>query len=221
MTKRKQTKDLEAMNNIIDAIALGATNTIAAEAGGISVRTLYRWLDKGANDQHNTRHKQFLKRFRAAEAKSALAALAVIQAESAKGNWKSAAWLLERKHNYKRTTIYEHNSEREQTATNPGTEKIEVKDLLVQQSRDLKDAIAKSAKSESWQAYAALQRQLLQVTMQIRSIESETGENNFAEMRDEEILQEISNMILCLPPILQQQLVDGLLEFSNVRVLRR
>jgi transposase-like protein len=206
------------MQRIIAAIEMGATNAIAAEAGGISQRTLYRWLSKGEQDKTNSRFKRFLKAFRTAESKSALSALAVIREECAKGNWKSAAWLLERKHNYKRTTIHEHSSEMESA---DAKKSLDVHELLVKQSTDLQNAIAKSAKSESWQAYAALQRQLLQVTLQIRSLEAEQGENRFAELTDTQILGEISNMILCLPPVLQQELVSEILENTNIRLLRR
>ena len=82
--------------------------------------------------------------------------------------------------------------------------------VLKIQAKELRRAIAKAEKSQSWQAYAALQRQLLQTTLQLRSINEKDNEYN--GQTDEEILTDISNIITTLPAALKQDLVREILE---------
>ena len=52
---------------------------------------------------------------------------------------------------------------------------------------------------------------------EIRQIESELGDNDEMEgLTDEQILTEISNAIIGLPPILRQRLENNLTAFSNI-----
>jgi len=77
--------------------------------------------------------------------------------------------------------------------------------------------MAKAESSESWQAYAALQRQLLQVVAQIRQVEAEEGmQDEMDGLTDEQLLQEISNAIISLPPILRQRLETDIGNMGNV-----
>ena len=90
-------------------------------------------------------------------------------------------------------------------------------ELLKVQAIDLKRGMAKAESSESWQAYAALQRQLLQVVAQIRQVEAEEGmQDEMDGLSDEQLLQEISNSIISLPPILRQRLEADIGNMGNV-----
>jgi hypothetical protein len=75
----------------------------------------------------------------------------------------------------------------------------------------------KAEASQSWQAYAALQRQFLSVITQIRQIEAEEGGADELEgLTDEQLLQEITAAIISLPPILRQRLETSVKDLNNV-----
>ena len=88
---------------------------------------------------------------------------------------------------------------------------------LKQQAVDLNDAINRAQAAESWQAYAALQRQLLQVVANIRQIEAERQMGDDMEgLTDEQLITEITNAIITLPPVLRQRLERNVQELANV-----
>ena len=90
------------------------------------------------------------------------------------------------------------------------------------QAQELRVAIKKAEAAESWQAYSALQRQLLSVLVQIRQISTE-DDHTFEDLTDEQILGEISTMVSILPPVLKQRLVDEIagLESPNIKIFKR
>ena len=146
---------------ILQAIELGSTYQIASEYAGISDVTLYNWIKQG-HKQTKGKFRDFLEQLRAAEAQSAMGALACIQTEVKQGNLKAAFFLLERRHNYKRE--WQHHRVNTIKEDAPKQAKSDtIKDTLIEQASDLRTAMQRASKSESWQAYAALQRQLLQV----------------------------------------------------------
>jgi len=82
--------------------------------------------------------------------------------------------------------------------------------------------MAKAESSESWQAYAALQRQLLQVVAQIRQIESEEGMMDELDgLTDDQLVQEITAAIISLPPILRQRLESDIGNLGNVIAINK
>lgn len=89
--RTKLTKQIETA--IVEALNLGATYKLAADAAGISEGTFYRWM-RG----DTPRQKQFQKRIKAAQSGASLDALDKIQRASEAGSWQAAAWLLERRH---------------------------------------------------------------------------------------------------------------------------
>lgn len=196
-----------AIERICSAIAIGATYEIAAEHAGVSRATLWNWLKKG-RDARKGIYKTLFDRFKKAEARAALTCLAQINAEAQAGNWQCSAWLLERRHGYQKNVLHERShvidEEREKVATKLQT----TEGILTEQATQLKEAIAKAEKSESWQAYAALQRQLLAVSMQLRNLQKENTDNEYTDMHDEQILGEMIDMIQSLPPLMQQRLVN-------------
>lgn len=103
-------KDRDRADMVIDAIRNGHTTTMAAQAGGISRRTLYDWVDKGTaardaietdpeakltpNDQE---YLWFLEQYEKAQLARKQTLLARIEeAGSDAGKWQANAWLLER-----------------------------------------------------------------------------------------------------------------------------
>ncbi len=83
---------------IIDAIRRGGTRHDAALAAGISICTMFRWLQKGRAGQEP--YDKFSDRVKAAEAEYRLECVQVITEAAHGGSWQAAAWYLERR-NYK------------------------------------------------------------------------------------------------------------------------
>ena len=194
---------------IIKAIQAGCTYEMAADYAGISRTTLWGWLKKG-EDPKNRSFATFLNEVKSAEIEGAMVHLGTITQASAK-DWKASAWMLERRHGYSK----------DRPTTQPEQEEVNMPentlDLLRSQALDLKRGLAKAESKESWQAFAALQRQLLQVVAQIRQIEAEEGMNDEMDgLTDEQLLQEISNAIISLPPILRQRLENDIENMGNV-----
>ena len=156
-----------------------------------------------------------------AEAAAAIGALRTINIASNDGDWKASAYLLERRHNYKRDTQHIRS---DQITEKPKEEVIAKTpfEIMNRQAQELRIAIKKAESAESWQAYSALQRQLLSVLVQIRQISTE-DDNTFEDLTDEQILGEISTMVSILPPVLKQRLVDEIagLESSNIKIFKR
>jgi len=88
---------------------------------------------------------------------------------------------------------------------------------LKNQIEDLQKAIASAAAAQSWQAYAALQRQLVSMVSELRSIEGEETEDGLERMTDEQLIGQIEAAVLSMPPVLRQRLQNRLsMDTSNV-----
>ncbi len=86
----------ETRKKVLWALRLGNYRKTAAEYAGISERTLGDWLYKGSEEKSGDYadfHQEVLEAEQAAEVR----ALGVIQQAAQKGEWKAAAWFLERK----------------------------------------------------------------------------------------------------------------------------
>lgn len=212
MTKKKgrPSKFTKARKDrIILAIAAGCTYEMAADYAGISRTTLWGWLRRGEDSKHKA-YCTFLNDVKKAEIEGAMVHLGTITAASAK-DWKASAWMLERRHGY--------SKDRPQHIQEETTPEIpeNTLELLREQALDLKRGMHKAESSESWQAYAALQRQLLQVVAQIRQIESEEGMMDELDgLTDDQLLHEITAAIISLPPILRQRLESDIGNLTNV-----
>ena len=217
MTKKKgrPTKfTKERKERIIKAIAAGCTYEMAADYAGISRTTLWGWLRKGEDPKQKS-YCTFLNDVKSAEIEGAMVHLGTITAASAK-DWKASAWMLERRHGYSKDRPQQTQEEPPQDIPENTLE------LLREQAVDLKRGMAKAESSESWQAYAALQRQLLQVVAQIRQIESEEGMMDELDgMTDDQLVQEITAAIISLPPILRQRLESDIGNLGNVIAINK
>ena len=211
----RKTKFIEPIKNqIIQAISQGATYQVAAECASITEATLYNWIRKG-NKQASGDFRLFVDKLKQAEAQSAMGALQCIQTNIANGNLKAAFFLLERRHNYKRE---ERHVRANQITDQPKQQQqeISIAKELQDQAADLRKAIKSAAKSESWQAYAALNRQLLQTISQIQHAQAETGQiDKMDAYSDEQLLNEITNVIFALPPLARQRIQEELGLLTN------
>lgn len=197
---RKSKFTTPVKDRIIEALRAGTTYEIAAQYAGISRSTLFEWIKKGEKEE-DTAYRTFYDNIKKAEAEGAVVHLGTIAQASAK-DWKAAAWILERRHGYSKEGVMKVE-EQEKEIELPSS----MLELLRMQARELRTSMAKAESSQSWQAYAALQRQLLQVVQQIRQIEAEEGLGDELEgLTDEQLLSEITAAIVALPPILRQRL---------------
>ena len=207
-TRSKFTKPRK--DRIIKAIGAGCSYEMAADYAGISRQTLWNWIKKGELGKDRN-YITFLDNIKTAEIEGAMANLGTIQ-EASQKDWKAAAWILERRHGYSRDGM---------KSTRPKEESVEVPQdvlgLLRQTAKDLKQSSNQAKESESWQAYAALQRQLLAVVTQIRQIEAEEGMSDEMDgLTDDQLLAEIEGAIVSLPPILRQRLEESIIGMRNI-----
>ena len=209
--KGRRTKFCPAVQDqIVKAFSVGASYAIAAQSGGVSRSTLYEWMEKGRN-QGSGQYRSFLNRCEKALGDGAISNLQVIDVAAQK-DWRAAAWKLERRFGYTKD-----NSTNSVIKETPIVLEDNAKDALKTQAIDLKAAALQAKASQSWQAYAALQRQFLACMTQIRTIESqETTGDELDGYTDDQLLNEITNTIISLPPILRQRLESNIKELNNV-----
>ena len=198
---------------LVQAIEQGCTYKLAAGAAGICESTLYNWLSQGRKNRGG-KQRELLEAMKQAEQRRAAVLLQRIN-EHSERDWKSAAWLLERRYGYRKDSILEDFPEK------PKKEEVilDPKELLKKQAVDLQGAIQEANKAGSFQAYAALQRQLLGVINELNSINKEEG-TELEQMTDEESLQMLENLMLSLPPVQRQRLENALLSQKTLKVVK-
>ena len=195
-------------DRIIQAISAGCTYEMSADYAGITRSTLWNWLKKGEDPQQKS-YCTFLDQVKRAEVEGAMVHLGTI-AQASQKDWKASAWILERRHGYSKDGMTRKEEPQVELPTN-------TLELLRDQAMDLKKSMMKAEQSESWQAYAALQRQFLQVVTQIKQIEAEQGMMDEMDgLTDEQLVQEITAAIISLPPILRQRLEGDIHALGNV-----
>ena len=90
----KLTKTAQAA--IRAALEAGNTRAAAAQAAGIAPDTLRTWMRQG-EQQATGRHRTLARTVELAEAQAETEAVAEIRAAWQRGEWRSAAWWLERR----------------------------------------------------------------------------------------------------------------------------
>jgi len=199
---------------IIRAIKKGCTFKLAAEMGGVHEATLHRWMLQGKKAKHGKYHEFYLA-VNKARAEQAQLMLGRIEKHSLK-DWKACAWMLERVHGYHRDGIQDLRA-KEPEQPEPVT--TDLRQELNRQITELRKAMGQASGAQSWQAYAALQRQLLAVLQQIRTLDAEQTDE--VQMTDEQLLSEIQGAILSLPPVLRQRLEGAINQMDNVVSISR
>ncbi len=86
----------EVEKAILDALAAGASVTSACEAAGVGRTTYYRWLEQGEPEDGPEHFRDFRDATTRARARARVAYSAVIRRAASEGDWKAAAWFLER-----------------------------------------------------------------------------------------------------------------------------
>ena len=84
----------ELTQEITTYIRDGNSPTISATLVGISPSTYFNWMSKGSNQE--PRFMEFLESIKRANAQSIVNRVAHISRAADSGNWRAAAWLLER-----------------------------------------------------------------------------------------------------------------------------
>ena len=200
---------LKQLQPAIEALKIGATYKLAAEAAGIAPSTFYKYLRKG-RDQETPMWAEFYRQVQAANHDRSQFMLKRIE-EGSRKDWRAAAWLLERRY------LYRLNAPMDIPEEEPAKKTSDPIELLKNQIADLQRAIASAAAAQSWQAYAALQRQLVSMVSELRSIEGEDTEDGLERMTDEQLIGQIEAAVLSMPPVLRQRLQNRLsMDTSNV-----
>lgn len=88
--------------DVCKAVAMGMTFELAAQYAGISKTTFFRWMRQGEEADEDDPFRHFWHSVKSAESKGALNALATINRAATDGSWQAAAWLLERRHRYRK-----------------------------------------------------------------------------------------------------------------------
>jgi len=82
---------------ILDAIRDGASYTLAAELSGIHYVTLNRWRNAGSYPWGAPELRDFCYKLEKAKSEGELNLIKIINKAARKGDWKAAAWQLERR----------------------------------------------------------------------------------------------------------------------------
>lgn len=85
------------MEKLEQAILIGATYELAAMYAGISASTFEKWRKQAQTAAEGTPLAQLRERLRQAEGRAAIGWLAKIERVANEGDWKAAAWKLERR----------------------------------------------------------------------------------------------------------------------------
>ena len=89
----------EVTKRICQAVKLGATYKLAAQAAGVSEKTFCVWMARGREGgPGSAKFVEFLQAIKDSEGEGAETCLAVIRKAALDGIWTAAAWLLERRY---------------------------------------------------------------------------------------------------------------------------
>ena len=99
----------------------------------------------------------------------------------------------------------------------PSKPVTEPKEILSNQIQNLQTAAEKALAMGSFQAYARLISQRITAVVQLNELQKQDGDS-LENASDEQILHDISSMILSLPPVLRQKLEGQITQYSNPKI---
>ena len=104
----------ELTDRICKALRLGMTQKLACSYANLGHTTFYRWLQEAEREPGAKR--DFRDSVKRAEAEGAAKHLVTIAEAANDGSWQAAAWMLERRHGYRRNesqtdAVNPHNGE--------------------------------------------------------------------------------------------------------------
>jgi hypothetical protein len=85
---------------VVDMVRRGNFLRAAAAAAGVAERTVYQWRERGEADHAAdvpSVYRAFAEDLAAADAEAEMRLLAMIDGSAVDGDWKAAAWILERR----------------------------------------------------------------------------------------------------------------------------
>ncbi len=181
---RRAKLDEETKRKLVEAALLGATRAIQAEYAGVGKSTLHRWLARGRKAKSG-RFRDLWDSLKEAEGLGAARALAAIQGATSR-DWKAAAWLLERRHGYRKNGPAEAARE-EALELAEHENRIE---RLERQLREARGAMREALRSNSFQAYFAGVRleDRLSTDLELAKLQGEENDG-LEDMSSEHFLQ--------------------------------
>lgn len=126
-----RTVDPTVLDRIVELVSQGTSITGAAKEAGLRSRRVKAWVERGSDDSEVARDPamvDFAMRVREAEGQVEHRAVSIIDKAAQDGDWKAAAWLLERKF----PDIYRQRSTTEHTGEDGLPIKVTVADLMKQ-----------------------------------------------------------------------------------------
>lgn len=207
MAGRNSKYNEQVHQQIVKAFSLGATRAMAASAGGIGERTLGNWLAQ-ARDNPDSMYRKLWEDYHTAGAQAGVNALETITKAHAKGDWKAAAWLLERKFGYKRDGVRELREH----AVLPGNLEQHENEILAEVRRLRVDA----SQSGSYVSAATLMRMETEILTQKRAAEKAEQEATHANADTNDLLAVISETVDGMPRSMLDRLA-GIIEDKRRR----
>tara|TARA_R110000822_G_scaffold41703_11_gene113492 strand:+ start:135 stop:572 length:438 start_codon:yes stop_codon:yes gene_type:complete len=132
---------------LIEGYKLGMTQKLACQYSGISAQCFHQWKEKASSGGQE--FFEFFEELKRAEAHSAAHALASIKRAAQAGTWTAAAWLLERRHDYRRDRplVLVETSELEERLVDPNTQ--EGRESIISQISQLPEEMILAALNRS------------------------------------------------------------------------
>ena len=90
----------ETQSRFITGLKLGLTYKLAASYAGVDEATIYRWMQRGRQEDEGI-YFEFCKSVKEAEGSCAAQLMARIQRAAEGGTWQASAWILERRFGYR------------------------------------------------------------------------------------------------------------------------
>ena len=199
MTRRGRPSKLteERRRTIAGALRAGATWDIACRLAKVHRSTAHRWVAKGSQAKSGE-YRDFYDEVKHAEAVSAVQSLQTIQAASKDGTWQAAAWLLERRHGYRRdATFHVEPAPAPSASPDPAGETTE--QYLARQLADAEKAVADARAEGSYQAAVNGQRMAIALREKLDAVRASEAAD-FAVDDAQAVADEIREL-LAIPAI--------------------
>ncbi len=175
--RRRSGLTAEVQRLLVEGAELGLTRQLQADYAGVGVSTLRNWLSMGRKASTG-KHRALLDAVERAEGQGAAKAMRKIKAAAEAGDWKAAAWFMERRHGYRRGGSAEAGRERD-------IEEVETLTELEATQRQLREVAAATRQaltSDSWQGYAALQRLQRSLRAELRVLQPATQDDELSDI---------------------------------------
>ena len=186
----------ERSRAITSALRAGATREMAARAAGIHPGTLFAWLAKG-REANRGRHHEFHEAVKKAEARNGLEHLVVVRQAAKDGSWQASAWMLERRHGYRRDATFHIDEPAPKVTEAPAHESTE--QYFARQLADAEKAVADARAEGSYQAAVNAQRMAISLREKLDAVRASEAAD-FAVDDAQAVADEIREL-LAIPAI--------------------